>query len=88
MSLHITMLKYRFIRCRTLGPPRSHFTTGINCRLVNLFVFVERVDDQFHHTINFCLKCMLFSFVMQFFHLRYTQAIQLDCLFLPANTQH
>ena len=38
----------------------------------HLFVFVQGVDDQLHHAINFSLECVFLCLVSQFFHFCYT----------------
>ena len=40
-----------------------------------LFVLVERIDDEFHHTIHLCLEYMFLGFISQFVHLGYTETI-------------
>lgn len=47
-----------------------------------LLVLVERVDNQLHHAVHFCLEDMLFRLFSKFLDLRCIQSIQLDRLLL------
>lgn len=48
----------------------------------NLFIPVERVNDQLHHAVDLGLESKLLRLLPELLHLRHIQSIQLDSLLL------
>ena len=82
--LGLTVYEERGIRVyEERGIRVGHATVWLLRVILYLFVLVERVNDEFHHSVDLSLVFVFLSSVTHLLHLRYVQTVQLDSFLLP-----